>query len=702
MAKQAGLPDSAGIFRICVPGRVCAYCLSDRMAGFEIMKVFHRSVSLFQDEEAPAAPAVLRRYPAGILPGRFWKQAALGVTVCAAILGGVPAGDPTFSLSSAFASEKDSEEAAAKAENGAEESLARADKADGPVRNADDPDRTFEIPRPLSQQDAERYRQIFALQEKGKWSAANRLIAKLEDDVLMGHVQAQRYLHPTHYRSRYSELKTWLSKYHDHPDAAGIYRLAKSRKPRNAAWPHRPTGRFLVGYGGDFDKKDSRYQPRKSAWARRVARSLRGQISRYIRRGYPSGAVKVMQTGRSRQVFDRVERDQMWARIAAGYFYANLPDQAWRHASGAAGRSGAWVPSAYWYAGLSAWKLGNFEQAHKQFSALASSERAGTWSRAAGAYWASRTSLKLGKFEDVTPWLKKAAETPRSLYGQLSIRALGLEDRLNWDFPEASTGEMRRLLTDRAGRRALALLQIGRDHDAEGELRAAWSGGNDDVRQAITAVSARSEMPSLAMYLAWLSGRRDERVHDVALYPVPGWKPATGFSIDRALLYALMRQESAFQPRAKSHVGARGLMQVMPQTAMYVARTRNVPGVNRVTMYEPETNIALGQGYVEHLLVSRFIDDNLFHVISSYNAGPGNVMKWHETGVHAGDALMFIESIPIGETRSFVERVMTNYWIYRQRLGQDTPSMDHILAADWPRYEEQEEHERSRVMDASY
>ncbi len=576
------------------------------------------------------------------------------------------------------------------------------DNRERAVRHSDDPDLSFSLPKPLNSNDVERYQHIFALQKRGKWSAANRLIAEIEDSVLMGHVLAQRYLHPTHYRSRYSELKKWLSHYHDHPDAAAIYRLAKTRKPRGASRPHRPSGRFLVGYGGDFDRKDKSYRPKKSNWARRTARSLRNQIGRYIKRGNPSGAVRVMQTRKSRQVFDRVERDQMWARIGAGYFYANKPQQGYKHASGAAQRSGQYVPIAHWYAGLSAWKLGRYENAQTHFEHLAKSERAGTWSRAAGAYWVSRTALKLGQFDQVTPWLKEAAETPRSLYGQLSIRALGLEDRLNWSFPGASPGEMRGLLQDPAGRRAMALLQLGRDHDAEGELRSAYSKGDAATRQAIIAVASHSKMPSLSMYLGWLSARKHNVIHDVALYPVPAWKPATGFSIDRALIYALMRQESAFQPRAKSHVGARGLMQVMPRTAMYVARTRNVPGVNRVTMYDPAINIALGQGYVEHLLASRYIDDNLFHVISSYNAGPGNVMKWHAKDVHGDDPLLFIESIPITETRSFVERVITNYWIYRQRLGQETPSIDHILGAEWPDYLPQETHDGQGVVNASF
>src|SRR5262245_59647222 len=86
------------------------------------------------------------------------------------------------------------------------------------------------IPQPLDAVDAARYRQIFRLQDKGDWHAADEVIGELTDLRLLGHVLAQRYLHPK-YRSRYVELAAWLSKYRDHPDAPAIYRLAMVRMP---------------------------------------------------------------------------------------------------------------------------------------------------------------------------------------------------------------------------------------------------------------------------------------------------------------------------------------------------------------------------------------------------------------------------------------------------------------------------------------
>ncbi|MCH8155091.1 MAG: hypothetical protein IH786_07480 [Proteobacteria bacterium] len=97
-----------------------------------------------------------------------------------------------------------------------------------------------DLPRVLSDRDAELYREIFALQEKGKWRAADQRIARLSDRRLIGHLLAQRYLHPTAYRSKYKELRDWMAHYADHPEAKRIYKLALKRRPKNYKRPKRP------------------------------------------------------------------------------------------------------------------------------------------------------------------------------------------------------------------------------------------------------------------------------------------------------------------------------------------------------------------------------------------------------------------------------------------------------------------------------
>jgi hypothetical protein len=83
----------------------------------------------------------------------------------------------------------------------------------------------------LSTADAARYKRVFELQETGDWKSANAIVTRIQDRRLMGHVEAQRYLHPTKYRSRFTELRAWMAAHADHPQARRIHRLAVLRQP---------------------------------------------------------------------------------------------------------------------------------------------------------------------------------------------------------------------------------------------------------------------------------------------------------------------------------------------------------------------------------------------------------------------------------------------------------------------------------------
>ena len=99
--------------------------------------------------------------------------------------------------------------------------------------------------RPDKPEDPALYREIFAL-ESAKWSRADRLIRQVGDPMLMGHVLFQRYMHPTAYRAKWTELRDWLKNYADHPGAWRVYKLAQKRKPRGIAMPKRPPARIII------------------------------------------------------------------------------------------------------------------------------------------------------------------------------------------------------------------------------------------------------------------------------------------------------------------------------------------------------------------------------------------------------------------------------------------------------------------------
>src|SRR5262249_37381968 len=159
---------------------------------------------------------------------------------------------------------------------------------------------------------------------------------------------------------------------------------------------------------------------------------------------------------------------------------------------------------------------------------------------------------------------------------------------------------------------------------------------------------------SIALGLGVMAEHQPGMRADSDLYPLPHWRPAGGFTVDRALLFALIRQESSFDAEAQSTAGASGLMQLMPATAAAL-------GGRPADLHDPATNLALGQKYLRRLLADPAINNNLFLMAVAYNAGPGWLMRWRAADP-TPDPLLFIESLPSQETRNFVERVMANVW----------------------------------------
>ena len=546
---------------------------------------------------------------------------------------------------------------------------------------------------PLSAADEARYRDIFALQAAGHWAAADALIAELEDDLLLGHVQAQRYLHPTDYRSRFKELKAWLETYADHPDARRIYKLARARQPQGASRPKRPkVAKDSLARARPLDApKDYHSKKRLSRADRRKVRRLKSRIRRYVRNNYLTKTGRLIDQAETRRLFDQHEIDQATSDLAAGWFYYGKTEKAFQMALEVTVRAGADVPIAYWTAGLAAWRLGQIETATGLFERLAQAEAASRWNRAAGAYWAARGHDALADPAEAHRWLTLAARHGRTFYGLLAHRRLGIEPQL--DFPPARFGpaEVAWLSAKPHGRRALGLVQVGRNAAAEQELLLLEGWHAPGTADALIALGQFADLNHFTLQLATRL-LVEERAGwsyadlDAALFPLPPWRPQGGFALDRALVFAFMRQESSYDPRAKSPIGARGLMQLMPRTARGLSRQHSFRGRERALLYNPGLNLSLGQRYLQQLLRSRRVDGDVLRLTVAYNAGPGNLGKWQRRMKVGDDPLLFIETLPKLETRLFAERVLTNLWIYRLRFGQETPSLDALAADSWPSY----------------
>ena len=550
------------------------------------------------------------------------------------------------------------------------------------------------LPRVLSARDVERYRKIFVLQEAGHWDEADRTIAQLDDRLLLGHLQVQRYLHPTAYRSSYAELKRWLDAYADLPDAKRVHRLALRRMPADAAPPPEPQGkRIALGGAGPalFRYVSSR---ERSATEREQVAEIKREIRRNVSKSRLTATEKLLNRADVRRLLDEVERAQGFSRLASGWFYLGNDREALAAASTAVLLGGDKAPVALWVGGLAAWRTGDIETAHRRFSALARADHVSGWMQAAGGFWASRTALRLRKPGEMSGWLRDASEHSRTFYGLLARAALGLDTSVAFKRPALSRETLASLMEEPRVLRAAALLQVGRRDLAEAELMMLEGWRDRETARGLLALTERAQIPGLSFRLASHLDDTPTQASDpavtAALFPIPPWEPQSGWQVDRALLYALMRQESAFDPDAESRYGARGLMQVMPATASYISGDSSLKDGSSVKLFDPAFNLDLAQRYLLHLMEETQTGNDLFRLAAAYNGGPGNLRKWQqqlqETGASLDDPLLFIESLPSLETRTFIERVLTNFWIYRARLGQPTPSLEALAAGVRPIY----------------
>ncbi len=554
--------------------------------------------------------------------------------------------------------------------------------------------READPPTILSAADITRYHHIFAAQQSGRWSDADREIAGLSDKLLLGEVLGERY-RSSSYKATYPELAQWLEKYGDEPAAKAIYAMAVKRHPAGAPPVPKPTATGNLAAGND----DSDFEPRPTAGrspsvlvpsSNHRADALVSQI-RGLAQGQPRKAEQMMAGGEAKLLIDVGMRDELRAAIAEGYLAQGEPQEALTLSAGT--ESAAYAPIANWNAGLAAWRLSRLDEARGHFQALARSPNQSPWIKSAAAFWAARVELKQRRPENYSYWLRIAAESPRTFYGLLARRLLGVDQIQNFPADPFTQFDAQLLINTEAGRRTLALIAIDERSLAALELRQLASHGSPALVQSLASLADRANLPAASLQLAATLSSNDGTRHDPALYPVPRWEPLGGFTVDRALIFALMRQESQFVPAASNRSGATGLMQLMPATARSMAKrtgTTIASGKSKAAhqqLTDPEFNLMLAQEYVEELLGDDRIKGNLILFAAAYNHGPSAISRWlGARSEYRDDPLLFLESIPAQQSRVFTLRVLTNYWIYRERLDQKTPDLDALAAGHWPTY----------------
>ena len=324
---------------------------------------------------------------------------------------------------------------------------------------------------------------------------------------------------------------------------------------------------------------------------------------------------------------------------------------------------------ANWLAGLEKWQRGDFAGAALSFARDAEHAENDPWDKSKAAFWVARAYLRAKQPDKVSPWLKQAAKFPLTFYGQLAARALGVEPQVDWDGTKFTKAHAQQLLDTRSGKRALALLQVGQPFAAEKEFLLLKSKARDAVDESLLAISQIANLPTLALKMGATQRLYTNSVIPAALYPVPRWAPEEGFTIDRALIYAVMRQESGFNPNAVSGVGAIGLMQIMPDTGKRL-------GYEPRELRDPQTSMSAGQKYLGTLMGLGMVDDDVLLTAVAYNAGPGSLLKWKKASKAGDDALMFLETLrprkPVSSPSAYWPPIgfIRNAWAKRPRRSR--------------------------------
>ncbi len=486
-------------------------------------------------------------------------------------------------------------------------------------------------PTALSSEDRLSYTTAFDALRRGDLELARASARQAKDRVLLGQVEFERLFHPSHV-ANYDELAAWLESYSDLPMADRVYTLAMRRIPDGAPEPKRPGGLL----------------------------------------------------------------SRTWASLTSpGDGGVNDPAKAARVALNNDDLSGAYTMGQqigdWWTAGLAAWRMEQHSDAFNAFDHVAQDPTEDPWVRAGGAYWAARAAGQSGRQERVADYLRQAARWPATFYGQIALRQLGEEPVIENLGPRPYEATVQRaslsheplgvdagalnafIQSDEDARRTVALYEVGRRSDAELAAR-------NGLRSASGDNAARQMWAGLYRLVAPGRAAQSEASRiDAVRYPMPDLQPMGGFTIEKALVYAIARKETDFNANARSGAGAYGLMQVMPTTAAYMTGDQGYVRTPQ-RLLDPAVNMKLGQDYVNRLFQIESFQGDLLKAVASYNAGPGPMLAAiRKLGADA-DPLLLIETIDVPQAREYVEKVVAAYWIYQRMMGGPLKTLDALAS----------------------
>jgi soluble lytic murein transglycosylase len=290
-------------------------------------------------------------------------------------------------------------------------------------------------------------------------------------------------------------------------------------------------------------------------------------------------------------------------------------------------------------------------------------------------YWQARALAAAGRGDEARALYSKLSGQP-NFYGNLADEELGRTIDVPPLAAAPSAEELAQAAANQGFQRALALFRV--DMRIEGVREWVWSlrGMDDRTLLAAAEFARRNEIWDRAINTADRTlAQHNYRLRYIAPFSDQVLPKADELALNNGWVYGLMRQESRFIMNAKSSVGAKGLMQLMPATAKWVAKKINLAHFHPTKVTEMDTNVTLGTHYMKMVLQS--LDNHPVLASAAYNAGPGRARKWRAEGPLEG--AIYAETIPFTETRDYVKKVMSNAVYYNTLFSGRPQSLKGAL-----------------------
>lgn len=281
-------------------------------------------------------------------------------------------------------------------------------------------------------------------------------------------------------------------------------------------------------------------------------------------------------------------------------------------------------------------------------------------------YWQADLLLERGRDEDAKGILKSLMQQ-RGFYPMVAAQRLGEKYNLRVD----NAGKVDPVLVQGPEMaRVRELMFWGLDNTARSEWANLITSRTPQQQAGLARYAFDQDWWDLSVQ-ATIAGKLWDHLEE--RFPLAYKELFAGFlkdkTVSQSFAMAIARQESAWNPKVRSPVGASGLMQIMPGTAKDTVKMFNIIGYSNPTqLLDPLTNINIGTSYLQHVF-GRFENNRIF-AAAAYNAGPGRVNTWLRNSAGQIDAIAFVESIPFSETRGYVKNVLAYDAYYRYFLGQ--------------------------------